>query len=105
MVVAQKSSRSMMSFSVVRLPSSPTIIVLLFLPKGGLASTTSKRSPGSAASASATLIGHALLGADAVQHQVHRAQRAVACTSSQPRKASSLRWLLLVAGEVGVVLA
>jgi hypothetical protein len=57
LVVAQKSSRSTMSFSVEVLPSSPTIIVLLFLPKGGLASTTLKRSPGSAASASATLTG------------------------------------------------
>jgi len=57
LVVAQKSSRSTMSFSVEVLPSSPTIIVLLFLPKGGLASTTSKRSPRSAASASATRTG------------------------------------------------
>ena len=50
-VVAQKSSRSMMSFLVEVLPSSPTIIVLDFLPIGGLASTASNRSPGSAASA------------------------------------------------------
>ena len=50
-VVAQKSSRSMMSFLVEVLPSSPTIIVLDFLPNGGLASTASNRLPGSAASA------------------------------------------------------
>jgi hypothetical protein len=56
------------------LPSSPTMVVLLFLPKGGLASTTSKRSPGSAASASPTTTGTDFSGANAVQHQVHRAQ-------------------------------
>jgi len=41
-------------------PFSPTIIALLFLPNGGLASTTPKRWPGSAASASATAMGTCL---------------------------------------------
>ena len=49
LVVTQKSSRSTMPFSVEVLPSSPTTTVRLFLPKGALASSTSKRSPGSGA--------------------------------------------------------
>ena len=91
-VVAQKSSRSTMSFSVETLPSSPTIIVLLFLPKGGLVSTTSKRSPGSAASASATSIGTLFSEPMPCSIRFIAHSRAVACTSSQPRKAPSLRW-------------
>jgi hypothetical protein len=90
-VVAQKSSRSMMSFSVEVLPSSPTIIVLDFLPKGGLASTTSKRSPGSAASASATLMDTLLSEPMPCSSRFMAHTRAVPCTSSQPRNAPSLR--------------
>ena len=82
LVVAQKSSRSMVSFSVLVRPSSPTITVLLFLPNGGLASTTSKRSPGSAASASPTTTGTDFSEPMPCSIRFIAHTRAVACTSS-----------------------
>ena len=91
LVVAQKSSRSITSFSVLTRPSAPVIIVLLFLPKGGLASTTSKRSPGSEASASATTMGTDLSLPMPCSIMFIAARRAVLCTSSQPRRACSFR--------------
>ena len=81
-VVAQKSSRSMMFFSVETLPSAPVIMVLDFLPKGGLASTTSKRSPGSATRASVTVIGTDLSLPMPCSIRFIAASRAVLCTSS-----------------------
>src|SRR5262245_60394739 len=56
LVVAQKSSRLMTSDSFSCSPAALTIVTLLFLPKGGLASTTSY-SPCFAAKASLVTIG------------------------------------------------
>ena len=99
-MVAQKSSRSMMSLSLEALPSSPTIIVLDFLPNGGLASTTSKRSPGSAASASARL-ARARSSSEPMpcssRFIAHSARGAV--DELHAAEAPSLRQLLLVLGR------
>ena len=72
-------------------------MVLLFLPKGGLVSTTSKRSPGSAASASATSTGTLFSEPMPCSIRFMAHSRAVACTSSQPREGAFLEVLLLVA--------
>ena len=75
------------------LPSSPTIVVLLFLPNGGLVSTMSKRSPGSAASASADhRWARSCREPMPCSNRFIAHSRAVPCTSSQPLKAPSLRW-------------
>ncbi len=90
-VVAQKSSRSTVSFSFETLPFSATMVVLLFLPKGGLVRIMSKRSPGSAARESLTANGKALSSSPIPCSIKFMAQsRAVDCTSSQPLKVPCL---------------
>ena len=63
----------MVSFSVLVRPSSPTMTVLLFLPKGGLASTTSIALAGVGGQRVAHHHGHRFSRANAVQHHVHGA--------------------------------
>src|SRR3990172_10274646 len=72
-VVAQKSSRSMISVSRDTLPFSATMVVLLFLPKGGLVRTISNRSPGSDERVRND-DRKVLVRPDAVEHQVHGAK-------------------------------
>ena len=62
LVVAQKSSRLMVSDSFDCSPPSPIIVTLLFLPNGGLASTMSY-SPCLPVSASLVTTGNALFPA------------------------------------------
>src|SRR4029434_2614220 len=89
-VVAQKSSRSIISVSRATLPSSATIVVLLFLPKGGFVITISYRSPESPAKESATTSGSSSPPMPcSIMFIAHK--RAVLWTSSQPRKADFFR--------------
>src|ERR1017187_5821795 len=72
LVLAQKSSRLMMSDSLDVSPASLTMVTLLFLPKGGLVITRSY-SPCLPASASRNQHGHFIraIAPDPVQEQVH----------------------------------
>jgi hypothetical protein len=78
-------------------------MVLLFLPKGGLASTTSKRSPGSEPAHRPRRWAR-FVAADAVQHHVHRGQARRALHQLPAAQGLFLQVLFLLAREVGVVL-
>ena len=80
------------------------MVVLLFLPKGGLVSTISNRSPGSAARESETMIGRSLSVPMPWSIRFMAQSRAVLCTSSQPLKVASFELALLVGGHVRIVL-
>ena len=86
LVVAQKSSRLMTSDSFCCSPASFTIVTLLFLPKGGLASTTSY-SPCFAARASFVTIGSSVSASSPMpcksRFMAHR--RVTLSTSSMPK--------------------
>lgn len=82
--------------------------MLDFFPNGGFASTTSKRFPGSAASAPDTLIG-TLFSEPAfckmsVQQQIHRAHPRRALHQIPTAESTLLQLALLLAREVRVVL-
>ena len=104
MVEAQKSSRTIVSCSLSFSPSALTTVIDDLRPNGGLVSTISKRSPGSALSASSTWIG---LSASSepmpCRSRFMTQSRAVLSTISQPCERVEAQVALLVGIEVGVV--
>ena len=84
-VDAQKSSRTTVRLWRSALPSSLTIVTDDFFPNGGLVSTMSNRSPGSARSASSTWTGLSESG-DSMpcSNRFMAHSRAVLSTISQP---------------------
>jgi hypothetical protein len=104
LVVAQKSSRSTMSFSVEVLAVLAHDHRAALLAEGRIGQHHVEALAGVGRQRVGHLDGHALLGADAVQHQVHRAHARRGLHQLPAAEGAFLEVALLVAGEVGVVL-
>src|ERR1035437_6116787 len=103
LVLAQKSSRLMMSDSLEVSPSSLEMGTLLFLPKGGLARTMSY-SPCLDARASLVTTGRSGrigIAADAVEQEIHPAEARDAVDQFDAEERFVVQRLLLRAVEVG----